>query len=276
MPGSSLRGRCRAERSSFALSGPCEEEVCRVDSSGQVNSGQMGPRYLPGVTRRAGFAQLSCLFALGRAFPSVRRQQRCQDVTPAALPGSSITVLARCLHPGCGCCCGTAGLGGCAAVRATDPGTTASSPHQRDAQVSSTVARRAHRTLGARQCWGRGGTMHHPGPTRPICCRVTGAAISPVPVGGGGWAVPGWWQRYQVCSGTCVGAPHTQPRSAVPAGCSRPWLRDPFLAHLAPPATPGKPAPFPAPGGKLRHRDVQDRSRDVEERCCRGGGCGEG
>lgn len=29
------------------LLGPSKEEVCRVDSSGQVNSGQMGPRYPP-------------------------------------------------------------------------------------------------------------------------------------------------------------------------------------------------------------------------------------
>lgn len=76
-----------------------------MDSSGQVNSGQMGPRYLPRGTRQAGFAQL--LFALGRAFPSVGRQQPCQDVTPAALLGSSITQLAQCLHPGC--CCSEAG-----------------------------------------------------------------------------------------------------------------------------------------------------------------------
>lgn len=153
--GSSLQGWCRAECGSFTLSGPCEEEVCRVDSSGQVNSGQMGPRYLPGDTRRAGFAQPGCLFALGRAFPSIGRQQRCRNVTPTALPGSSVTVLARCLHPGCGCCCGTAGLGRCAAPRATDLGTTASSPiarDQHDAQVSSAVAEGARGALGAQKC----------------------------------------------------------------------------------------------------------------------------
>lgn len=112
IPGSAVRPGCqgpprKAERGSFALSGLCEEEVCRADSSGQVNSGQMEPRYLPGDTRRAGFAQPGRLFALGRAFPSIRRQQRCRDVTPGVLLGSSVTLLARCLHLGCGCCCGT-------------------------------------------------------------------------------------------------------------------------------------------------------------------------
>lgn len=58
VPGSPLRGRCMAELGSLALSGPSKEEVCRVDSSGQVNSDQMGPRYLPRDTRQAGFAQL--------------------------------------------------------------------------------------------------------------------------------------------------------------------------------------------------------------------------
>lgn len=71
-----------------------------MDSSRQVNSNQMGPRYLPGDTRRAGFAQPGHLFALGTAFPSVGRQQRGRDVTAAARPGSPVTGLAGCLHPG--------------------------------------------------------------------------------------------------------------------------------------------------------------------------------
>lgn len=54
-----------------------------MDSSRQVNIGQMGPRSLPRDTGQARFAQPSQLFALRTAFPSIERQQRCWDVTGA-------------------------------------------------------------------------------------------------------------------------------------------------------------------------------------------------
>lgn len=107
------------------------------------------------------------------------------------------------------------------------------------------------------------------GPTGPLCygARAEGLLLAPPSraeaVAGQGRAAG---SGCQACPGTRAGTPHTQPRSAVPAGCSRLRLRDPLLAHPArpSPATPGKPAPFPNPRGKLRHWDVQDRSRDAE------------
>lgn len=137
------RGRTRLPP---ALSGPSEEEVCRVDSSRQVNSNQMGPRYLPGDTRRAGFAQPGRLFALGTAFPSVGRQQRGRDVTAAAQLGSSVTGLAGCLHPGW-----HRGAGGGLRGTTTPPG--AASPRAGARGDAHAVAKR---TRGA--FWGRMGT----------------------------------------------------------------------------------------------------------------------
>lgn len=97
------------------------------------------------------------LFALGRAFPSVGRQQPCQDVTPAALPGSSITLLARCLHPGC--CCSEAG-------RLLQVSLTHSQALA-DAQDSSNTARRAVALQVPSSAGLRG-----PGLTGPLCSRA--------------------------------------------------------------------------------------------------------
>lgn len=250
VPGSPLRGRCMAELGSLALSGPSKEEVCRVDSSRQVNSDQMGPRYLPRDTRQAGFAQLRCLFALGRAFPSVGRQQRCQDVTPAALPGSSVTLLARCLHPGC--CCGPVGLGGCAAQSVTDP-----QPHFPQPGTSRRPGLLRHGQKG----WG---------------LQVPSSAEL-----GGPW--PRWtplqWARGEglllTALAQCLGVQrwlaedarcalahmreHRTPspglqrhRDAPGPGCKiLSWLIQLGQLTLLPP----HPAAFPAPRGKLRHGD---------------------
>lgn len=158
MPGSSLRGRRRAERGSFALSGPCEEEVCRVNSSRQVNSGQMEPRSLPGDTRQARFAQPGHLFALGRAFPSIRRQQWCWDVTPSSLAGL--------LHhpPGWVPASGVWALlwhGGAGRLRGSpchQPGYRGLTSHSQGSvwcPGPSTTAKRAQGAWGAQQRWGR-------------------------------------------------------------------------------------------------------------------------
>lgn len=159
VPGSSLRGQCGAERGSFALSGPCEEEVCWVNSSRQVNSGQMGPRSLPGDTRQAGFAQPRRLFALGRAFPSTGRQQRCWDVTPSSLAGllhhppgwvPASGVWALLWHSGDGRLCSSL------CHQPGDRGLTSHSQGSVWCPGSSTTAGRARGSWSARQRWGRG------------------------------------------------------------------------------------------------------------------------
>lgn len=177
-----------------------------MDSSRQVNSGQMGPRYLPRATRQAGFAQPRCVFALGRAFPSAGRQQRCQDVTPAAL--------ARCLHPGC--CCGQQGWEDAPLTVPLTHSLTSHSQVPTDAQGSSDMAKRAV-GLQVPSSAGLGGPWPHWNPLQHS--RAEGLLLTrpaqAAEVDGRG---------LQACPGTRAGAPLTQPWSAVPPGSSWPWL----------------------------------------------------
>lgn len=166
---------------------------------------------------QAGFAQPRCLFALGMAFPSLGRQQRGQDVTPAARPGSSVTPLARCLH---------LGLGDCTAPWHCPTASPASASHQQVPRAPPA----GPKGLGVFR-W-------------PAVLSAR-ASLSP-------WAGPGLrgsgssggWQRMPGVPGTCAGAPRTQPCSAEPPGCSQLCLPDPGSAH---PALPS--AALPAPGG---------------------------
>lgn len=137
-----------------------------MDSSGQVNSSQMGPRYLPRDTLQAGFAQPRCLFALGRAFPSVARQPRCQDVTqsPAGLlrhaPGQVPTSEALLCH-------------GAGAPNVTDPSLTPTATYQLLHPGLFQHSQKGWEASGAQQCWAGGSTL------TGSLCRGEGSLLTP-------------------------------------------------------------------------------------------------
>lgn len=199
-----------------------------MDSSGQVNSGQMGPRSLPRDTLQAGFAQPWCLFALGRAFPSVARQPRCQDVTlsPARLLRHT---------PGQVPASGVLWWHGAGAPNVTDPEPHLPQPHLPQPRTSSSTqgsSSTAKRASGAQQCWAGGSTL--PG----SLCRGEGSLLTP-------WC----WQRmpWHRCWSTSHPALLCSATGMLPAPVARSCLGSsslpgsPFCCHTQ--------QPSPLPGG---------------------------